>query len=162
MNANRIKLWCTTTTYPAGVPLTQDGEMQSLKTSSLLGQAYQWTWSKNTSRKNNPQYLGTSSNRGRASDTHKTRSCTQTQIQIRTSSLQPHNQKTPILYFLRQLICPGKFIQIKQEGSQSLQEGVISISSFLTTLTQTPSTPNPSRQDQAWTPQQRTRNSAAC
>ena len=149
MSANRRKLWCTTTTHPAGVPLTQDGERQSLKNYSLLGQAYQWTWFKNNSRKNNPHYLGTSSIRGRASDPHKTRLCTQAQIHSRTSSLKPHSQKTPILSFLRQLICPEKFIQIKQKGFQSLQAGVISISSLLTTLTLTPSTLNPSRQDQA-------------
>ena len=113
-------------------------------------------------KKNNPQYLGISSNRGRASDPHKTISCTQTQIQSRTSSLKPHSQKSPILSFLRQLVCPGKFIQIKQEGSQSLQAGLISISSSLTTLTLTPSTLNPTRQDQAWTLQQRTKNSTAC
>ena len=99
MSANRRRLWWTTTTHPAGAPLTQDGERQSLKTFSLLGQAYQWTWFKNTSRKNNPQYLSTSSNRGRASDSHNTRSCTQTHIQSRTSSLKLHSHKTPILSF---------------------------------------------------------------
>ena len=139
MSENPRRLWWNTTTDPDGGPLTKDGESQSLKTSSLLGQAYQWTWFKNTSIKNNPQCLGTSSNRGRASDPHKTRSCTHTQIQSRTSSLKTHSQKTPLLYFLRQLICLGNFIKIKQEGSQSLQAGVISISSLLTTLTQTPS-----------------------
>ena len=69
-------------------------------------------------KKKNSQYLGTSRNHGRASYPHKTGSCTHTQIQSRTSSLKPHSQKTPILSFLRQLICPGKCIQIKQEGSQ--------------------------------------------
>ena len=33
------------------------------KTSSLLDQAYHWTWFTNTSRENNQPYLGTSSNR---------------------------------------------------------------------------------------------------
>ena len=113
-------------------------------------------------KKNNPPYLVTSSNRGRASVPQNKRSCTKTQIQSMTSSLKPHIQKTPILSFSRQLICPEKFIQIKQEGSQSLQERVIIISSLLTTWTQTPSTMNPSRQDQAWTSHQRTKNSTAC
>ena len=149
MSANRKRLQWTTTTHPVGASLTQDGKKQSPKTSSLLGQAYQWTWFINTSRKNNPPYLSTSSNRGRASDPHKKNSCIQTQIQIKTSSLKPHGQKTPILSFSRQLICPGKCIQIKQEGSQSLQERLISIFLSLTTLTQTQSMLNPSRQDQA-------------
>ena len=132
------------------------------KTSSSIGQAYQWTWFTNTSRRNNPPYLGISSNRGRASYPHKKISCTQTQIQSMTSSFNPHSQKTPILSFSRQMICPGKFTQIKQEGSQSPQVRVISISSSLNTLTQTPSTLNLSRQDQDWTSQQSTRNSTAC
>ena len=51
MSANQRKLWWNTTTHPAGVSLTQDRERQSLKTSSLLGQAYQWIWYKNNSRK---------------------------------------------------------------------------------------------------------------
>ena len=113
-------------------------------------------------KKKNPPYLGTYSNRGRASNPHKKRSCTQTQIQSMTSFLKPHIQKTPIFSFSRQLICPGNFIHTKQEGSQSRQAGVISISSSLTILTQTPSTQNPSRQDQAWTSQQRTKNSTDC
>ena len=100
-------------------------------------------------KKNNQPYLGTSSNRRRASDPHKKRSCILTHIQSMTSSLKPHSQKTPILYFSRQLICPRNFIQIKQEGSQSLEARVISISSLLTTLTQTQSMLNPSRQYQA-------------
>ena len=162
MSANWRRIWWTTTTHSARSPLNKDGERQSLKTSSLLGQAYQWTWFKNTSRKNNPQYLGISSNRGRSSDPHKTISFTLTHIQSRTSPLKPHSQKIPILSFLRQLICPGNFIHIKQEVSQSLQAGVISISSSLTTLTQTPYTLNPSRQDQAWTSRQRTKNFTAC
>ena len=148
MSANRRRLWWNTTTHPAEAPLTQDGEEQLLKTSSLIGKAYQWTWFTSTFRKNNPPYLGTSSNRGRASYPHKKRSCTQTQIQSMISSLKPHSQKTPILSFSRHLICLIKFIQIKQEGYQSPQARVISISSSLTTLTQTPSTLNPSRQDQ--------------
>ena len=162
MSANRRRLQWTTTTHPDGAPLTQDGEKQSLKTFSLLGQAYQWTWFTNTSRKNNQPYLGTSSYRGRASDPQKKRSCIQTQIHSMTSSLKPHSQKTPILSFSRQLISSGKFIQIKQEYYQSLQAKLISIYLSLTTLNQTQSTLNPSRQDQAWISQQRTKNSTAC
>ena len=142
---------------------THSGWVKAItKKTSPLGQAYQWTWFTNTSRRNNPPYLGTSSNRRRASDPHKKRSCTQTQIQSIASSLKPHSQKTPIFSFSRQLIFPRKFIQIKQEGSQSLQARVISISSLLTITTQIQSTLNPSRQDQAWISQQRTKNSTAC
>ena len=79
-----------------------------------------------------------------------------------TSSLKPHIQITPILYFSRQFIFPGKFIQIKQEGSESLQARVISISSLLNITTQIQSTLNPSRQNQAWISQQHTKNSTAC
>ena len=66
------------------------------------------------------------------------------------------------IVFLRKLLCPEKCLQIKHEGFQSIQAWVISISSSLTTLILTPSMLNPSRQDQDWTSQQRTRNSTAC
>ena len=98
----------------------------------------------------------------RASYPHKKRSSIQTQIQSMTSSLKPHSQKTPILYFSRQLIFTEKNIQIKQEGSQSLQARVISISSSLTITIQIPSMLNPLRQYQAWISQQRTKNSTDC
>ena len=94
--------------------------------------------------KNNQPYLGTYRNRGRASDPHKKKSCIQNQIQRTTSHLKPHSQKTPILSFSRQLIFLGKFIQIKQEGSQSFQAREMSISLSLTITTQIQSTMNPS------------------
>ena len=118
--------------------------------------------SKTPHEKNNPLYLDTSSNRGRASDPHKEKSCTQNQIHSTTSSLKPHSNKTPILYFSRKLIFTEKFIQIKQVGSQSLQTRVMRISLSLTIKTQIQSTLNPSRQDQAWISQQSTKNSTSC
>ena len=79
------------------IPTHSEGGKQSQKNSSLLGQTYNSTWCTNTSRKNNQPYLGTSSNRGRASDKHKKISCIQNQIQSKTSSHNPCSQKTPIL-----------------------------------------------------------------
>ena len=99
--------------------------------------------------KKNQPYLGTSSNRGRASDQHKRRSCIQNQIQRTTSSHKPRSQKKTILSSSRQWIFTGKFIRTKQEGSQSHQSRAISISWLLTITTQTRSTLNPSRQYQA-------------
>ena len=106
--------------------------------------------------------LGTSINHGRDLYPHKKKSCIQTQIQSMTSSLKPHSQITPILSFSIQLIFMEKVIQIKQEGSQSLQARLISISSWLTIKTQIKSTLNHSRQDQTWISQQHTKKSTSC
>ena len=161
MSSNRKRHQWTTTTHHAGAPLIRDGEKKSPKTSSLLGQAYHWNWFTNTSRKKHQPYLGTSSNHGRASDPHNKKLCIQTQIQSMTSSLKPHSQITPILSFSRHLIFPRKCIQIKQEGSQSLQAKEISISLSLTIITQIQYILNPSRQYQAWISHQRIKKSTA-
>ena len=100
--------------------------------------------------KKNQPYLSTSSNHRRASYQHKKRSCIHNQIQSTTSSNKSRSKKTPILSSSRQWIFLGKFIRTKHEGSQSNQSRAIRISWSLTIMTQTKSTLNPSRQDQAW------------
>ena len=64
--------------------------------------------------------------------------------------------------FFKTVDLSGKIYTDQTGIFQSLQAGVISISSSLATLILTPSTLNPSIQYQAWTSQQRTRNSTAC
>ena len=50
-SANQKSHWWTTTTHPDGDPFILDGGKQSQKTSSLIGQAYNWTCFTNTSQK---------------------------------------------------------------------------------------------------------------